>query len=124
MESGRKDVEELERERRDRERRERESGKDKRTSTLHRESDFTLECPDGRISPLPRPFSTPVSCGESSRNKTDMAVRYGASRGNGDAARVRGVARQTGPMLGEFERRLLNAKRLGKAPMPSVDEIP
>ena len=127
MESRRKDVHDnLESERRARERRELEQaagGRGKKTSTLHRESDFTLECPDDRVSPARVP--TTRTAGETTRK--DMAVRYGPSRDNENPARLREVEngdrqRQSEP-LGEFERRLLNAKRLGKAPMPNVEQI-
>ena len=129
----------LERERRAREREEQEQasrGKGHKTSTLHRDSDFTLESPDGRVSPLPlaaRPLAT-RSAGETTgkSNKIDVSVRYAPPRGNESAARPtrNGVGgrlereKQSEVVLGEFERRLLNAKRLGKAPMPSVEPIP
>ena len=124
----------LEQERRAREKQEASGGK--KISTLHRDSDFTLECADGRVSPPPSsssprppPLSTARSAGQLSSgsgraNRTDISVRYGPSRMNG-APRANGGGqggREAG--LGEFERRLLNAKRLGKAPMPSVDQIP
>ena len=131
----------LEMERRARERQEREqeasSGKGKRISTLHRDSDFTLECPDGRVSPPSAPTASrrlpllppPRGSGRSAApTKTDVSVRYGPRR-NGETDRGAGKKggareRETEPALGEFERRLLNAKRLGKAPMLSVDQIP
>ena len=130
----------LELERRARERQERELGKGKRVSTLHRESDFTLECPDGRVSPPPAPAprrppppAVPNSGGGGAlrTSKTDVAVRYAPSpTANGATAAGRGGGRGRGrrvtepAALGEFEQRLVNAKRLGKAPMPSVDCIP
>ena len=120
----------LEQERRAREKQEALGGKN--ISTLHRDSDFTLECADGRVSPSssssPRPpparSAGQLSSGSGRANRTDISVRYGPSRMNG-APRANGGGqggREAG--LGEFERRLLNAKRLGKAPMPSVDQIP
>ena len=123
----------LEGELRAREKREKElacSGKAGRTSTLHREADFTLESPADGPPPATRPLSprSPRRAGETVKKnaKTSVAVRYSSSRGNeGPTARVRGngapAERQD---LGEFERRLINAKKLGKAPMPSVDQIP
>ena len=120
----------LEIERRARERQEREQGKGKRVSTLHRDSDFTLESPDGRVSPPPAPAPwrppPPVRSAALRSSKTDVSVRYApCPRSDGKDRRVRGEGeRATEPALGEFERRLLNAKRLGKAPMPSVDSIP
>ena len=126
----------LEQERRAREKQEASGGK--KISTLHRDSDFTLECADrGRVSPPPSSSSSPrppplstarsagqLSSGSGRASRTDISVRYGPSRMNG-APRANGGGqggREAG--LGEFERRLLNAKRLGKAPMPSVDQIP
>jgi dual adaptor for phosphotyrosine/3-phosphotyrosine/3-phosphoinositide len=139
MESVLKDMEaRLEKERKAREREEQKhvpGEKGQKTSTLHRDSDFTLESPDGRVSPLPmaaRPLTT-RSAGETTRkSKTDATVCYSPSRGNESAARLTGNGvsrsvergRQRELLLGEFERRLLNAKRLGKAPMPSVEDIP
>ena len=120
----------LEIERRARERQEREQGKGKRVSTLHRDSDFTLESPDRRVSPPPAPAPwrppPPVRSAALRSSKTDVSVRYApCPRSDGKDRRVRGEGeRATEPALGEFERRLLNAKRLGKAPMPSVDSIP
>ena len=160
----------LEMERRAREKREASAGV-KRTSTLHRDSDFTLECPDGRVSPPPAPSRRPLSAASGSRSSgclpgvggrpcsTEVSVRYGpkkngaprshagASSNGGPRSHVgassNGAPRSHGgnggpkspggaesgrekeqPVMGEFERRLLNAKRLGKAPMPSVDKIP
>jgi dual adaptor for phosphotyrosine/3-phosphotyrosine/3-phosphoinositide len=117
----------LEIERRARERQEREQGKGKRISTLHRESDFTLEW---RVSPPPAPAPRrpppPVQGAALPSSKTDVSVRYApCPRTDGKNRGVRGEGeRATEPAVGEFERRLLNAKRLGKAPMPSVDSIP
>ena len=140
MESVLKDMEaRLDRERRAREREEEQQasrGKGQRTSTLHKDSDFTLESPDGRVSPLPvtaaRPLTTRSAGETTGKHKADVSVRYAPSRGNESAARParNGVGSRLEPekqsevLLGEFERRLLNAKRLGKAPMPSVESIP
>lgn len=123
----------IERERRAREIHEKEqgfAGRGKRTSTLHREADFTLESPGGRVSPIlptsrPPPLATRTA-GEAS-SKTDMNVRYVYTKENAGRL-LRGETvqqKQTPePIMGEFERRLLNAKKLGKAPMPSVEAIP
>lgn len=121
----------LELERRTRERQEREQAKGNRVSTLHREADFTLECPDGRLSPPPAPAPRrppPPAAAALRGSKTDVSIRYAPPQRASNGAATGGRGAVTGgemePAMGEFERRLLNAKRLGKAPMPSVNDIP
>lgn len=129
----------LERERRARERQEKEqmqtaAEKGKRISTLHREADFTLECPERRISPVEPPGQLTTSTAGKLMKKsgTDVSVCYRPSRGNQNPASAMGgrnggrSERQSQELLreSEFDRRLQNAKRLGKAPMPSVYRIP
>lgn len=131
----------LERERRARERQEKEqlqtpAERGKRISTLHREADFTIECPERRISPVEAPgqLTTSTSAKLMKKSNTDVSVCYRPSRGNQNPASAsagegrnegRGE-RQSQELVreSEFDRRLQNAKRLGKAPMPSVCRIP
>ena len=118
----------LERERKERQERE-QAARGEKTSTLHRESDVAMESPDGPQRPTSRqPAATHIRAAVPEK-KTDAPVRYGRSqRVHESTASGRGrreAARHTvTEPVGEFERRLLNAKKLGKAPMPSVEQIP
>ena len=118
----------LERERKERQERE-QAARGEKTSTLHRESDVAMESPDGPQRPTSRQPAATHTRAAVPGKKTDAPVRYGRSqRVHESAASGRGrkeVARHTVvEPVGEFERRLLNAKKLGKAPMPSVEQIP
>ena len=109
-----------------RERQQREQSSEKRISTIHRESEITLEPPDGRASSPPAMSPTRQFCQTHADRevKTDMAVRYAPPRANGAAPLLRGQREELTEHSNEFDRRLLNAKRLKKAPMPSVESIP